>query len=390
MTDLIAREVEALMPEMWTIAETLHAHPELSGEEHEAARLLTATLERHGFEVQRGVGGLPTAFVARSGPVRRPAVGFIAEYDALPDIGHGCGHNLIAASALCAAIALQRAASDMAGRVVVIGTPAEEVAEFQAKQRMLDAGAFAELDVVFANHGGERTTVGARSLAMDSLEFVFSGTPSHAAKYPHLGRSALDGALLTITGAEYLREHVRPDVRIHGIVAEGGVRANIVPERARLEYTVRANDRAYLDEVRARLVDCARAGALASGTEVEVRITGSNDDRLELPSLYDVLLERAVAAGAEQVMEPETGLGSTDFGVVSRALPASTLKVAFVDHLTPGHSRAWTEAAGGPRGRKAIEIMGRALAETGYRVLTDDGYRASVVAEFERLTNRST
>lgn len=385
MTERIGVEVAALMPEMWEVARTIHARPELSGEEYEAAALLTQTLERHGFDVERGVGGLPTAFVARFGPARRPAVGFIAEYDALPDIGHGCGHNLIAATAVCAAVALARAVPEGAGQVVVVGTPAEEVAEFQSKKRMLEAGAFAGIDVVFANHGGERTTVGARSLAMDSLQFVFTGRSSHAAKYPHLGRSALDGALLTMTAAEYLREHVRPDVRLHGIVAEGGVRANIVPERARLEYTIRAADRTYLDEVRERLVDCARAGALASGTEVEVEVTGSNDDRLELPTLYEVMLERAVAAGAEQVMEPETGLGSTDFGVVSRAMPASTLKVAFVDHLTPGHSRAWTEAAGGPRGRKAVEVMSRALAETGWLVIHDDDFRRRVVDEFERL-----
>ena len=381
--------VDTHMPLLWELASFLHANPELSCQEFEAHRHLTAFLHEHGFDIGRGVPNLPTAFVAMPERPASPMVAFIAEYDALPDLGHACGHNMIAASAVGAAIAIRETFPELANHVMVVGTPSEEVpTDPPVKQQMLDAGCFEPADVVLMMHGSDRTTTGAGTLAIDHYEFEFHGTPSHASKYPFLGRSALDGALLTVHALEFLREHVREDVRIHGIVSNGGARPNIVPEYAKLEYYVRALDRGYLESIESRVRACAEAGALATGTTTTIRRLGSNDNKLLLSSLDEVLLQDAIAAGAEQVMAPEKELGSTDFGNVSHRMPAATLKVGFVPERTSGHTREWTTAAGGERGRKAIAVASKALAATAVRLMRDSGLLERVQREFEQEVRR--
>lgn len=385
----VAAAVERRMPMLWDLASFLHAHPELSHEEVQAHARLTALLSDHGFDIEDAVPGLPTAFIARPAQPASPTIALIAEYDALPELGHACGHNLIAASAVGAAVALIDAHPDLARHVMVVGTPAEEVpADPPVKQQMLDAGCFDGVDAVLMMHGSDRTTTGAGTLAIDHYEFEFFGTPSHASKYPHFGRSALDGALLTVSALEFLREHVRQDVRIHGIVADGGSRPNIVPEYAKLAYYVRSLDRGYLEALEPRVRACAEGGALATGTETKVKRLGSNDNKLLLSTLDVALLEEAIAAGAEQVNEPEKELGSTDFGNISHRIPAATLKVAFVPERTSGHTRAWTEAAGGPRGRAAVAVAAKAMAATAARLIHDPDFLAGVREEFRREVER--
>jgi len=380
--------VDELMPELWSLALFIHEHPELSGKEYEAQKCLVGFLEEKGFTCQTGVAGIETAFVCWSGKPRKPAVGIIAEYDALPELGHACGHNMIAASAVGAVVAFMAARSDCAGQVYVIGTPAEETVKFHVKQTMLDAGVFHDFDVALMMHGSDRTTTMGRNLAVDSVEFHFVGNPTHASKYPHLGASALDAAVLAMTALEFLREHVRSDVRIHGIVTDGGLRPNIVPEKAGLEYMVRSETRSYLNEIKERVLNCARAGAIATGTKVSINYEKGNDNKLIVPLLSDMLLEEAVAAGAGQVMEPEKELGSTDFGNVSHRLPSATLKVAFVPVGTPGHTRAWTEASKSERARAAIAVASKAMAVTADRLLADRGLLTRIRKEFEEVKSK--
>ena len=385
----IFNAVDSKMPMLWELASFLHANPELSNQEVEAHARLTELLEEHGFDLSRDVPNLPTAFVAMPKAPASPMIAFIAEYDALPDLGHACGHNMIAASAVGAAIAIRDAFPDLANHVMVVGTPSEEVpADPPVKQQMLDAGCFQPADVVLMMHGSDRTTTGAGTLAIDHYEFEFHGTPSHASKYPFLGRSALDAALLTMQALEFLREHVREDVRIHGIVSHGGARPNIVPEYAKLEYYVRSLDRGYLESLEPRIRACAEAGALATDTKAVVHRLGSNDNKLLLPSLDEVLLADAVSAGAEQVMAPEKELGSTDFGNVSHQMPAATLKVGFVPEKTSGHTHAWTVAAGGERGKAAIAVASKALALTAARLIQDPAFLNRVRTEFEQEVQR--
>ncbi len=377
--------VDSLMSGLWSLALFIHEHPELSGQEYEAQKRLVAFLEEKGFTCSTRVAGFETAFVGRCGEPRRPAIAVIAEYDALPELGHACGHNLIAASAVGAAAAFAAANPDCSGQVCVIGTPAEETSKLHVKQTMLDRGVFDNVDVALMMHGSDRTTTMGRNLAVDSAEFRFTGKPAHASKYPHLGASALDAAVLTLMGLEFLREHVRSDVRIHGVITDGGLRPNIVPEKSALEYMVRAATRSYLDEIKQRVLNCARAGALATGTEVAIDYVKGNDNKLLVPSLSDVLQEEAIAAGANQVMSPEKELGSTDFGNVSHQLPSATLKVAFVTTGTPGHTREWVEASRSERARQAIAVASKAMAVTADRLLSDEALLARIHDEFEEV-----
>jgi len=384
----VAACVDRLMPTLWALALDLHKHPELSGEEHEAQRKLVGFLRQSGFTCETGTAGIETAFVAWNGERRRPSVAFIAEYDALPDLGHACGHNLIGPAAVGAAAALVASCPELSGQVLVIGTPAEETSKLRVKQRMLDEGVLRDVDVAMMTHPSDRTTTMGRNLAVDAVSFRFAGKPAHASKYPHLGVSALDAAILTFTALEFLREHVRSDVRIHGIFSDGGLRPNIVPEHAALDYMIRAETRSYLDEIRPRVENCARAGALATGAEVHIEYEKGNDNKLLVPALSDILLAEAERFGADQIMEPEKELGSTDFGNVSHRMPSATLKVAFVPIGTPGHTRTWTEAASGERARKAIEVAAKAMAATGMRVLREPETLKRIVEEFVQVKKR--
>ncbi len=388
MQEAIFSAVDKLMPELWEVACFIHQNPELSYKEYQSEKRLVSFLREKDFQCEEGVADLETAFVGNSGPRKGPAVGFVAEYDALPKLGHACGHNMIAASAVGAAVSLIQAAPELKGQVAVIGTPAEELPEPPAKQTMLDKGVFDGIDTALMMHGGDRTVTGYKSLAIDSFEFEFKGRPTHASKYPHLGRSALDAAVLTMNALEYLREHVRQDVRIHGIIADGGSRPNIVPETAKLNYFVRSLDRSYLNEIEERVFNCARAGALATDTELTIKILGRNDNKILSPPLDSRLLENAIKAGAENVMEPEEEMGSTDFGNVSQHLPASTLKTAFVPKGTPGHTNEWTEAGAGPKARKAIEVASKAMALTAYQLLTDEGLMQKVKSQYRKRNSR--
>jgi len=383
--EAICSSVESMEAELWELAVFLHDHPELSGQEILARQELVSWLDRKGFECELGVAGIETAFVGWGGACQRPAIAFIAEYDALPELGHACGHNLIAASAVGAAVALATACPELAGHICVIGTPAEEVSKLHVKQTMLDKGVFSNIDVALMMHPSDRTTTMGRNLAVDSVQFRFQGKPAHASKYPHLGASALDGAILTMTALEFLREHVRSDVRIHGIVSDGGLRANIVPEHASLSYMVRAETRSTLDEIKNRVLACAQAGALATGTTVEIDYEKGNDNKLLLPLLSDLLLANAVDVGADQVLDPEKELGSTDFGNVSHQLPSATLKVAFVPQGTPGHSRAWVKASRSERARKGVSVASKAMALTAERVLADPALLDQIQEQFEEI-----
>jgi amidohydrolase len=273
--------------------------------------------------------------------------------------------------------------NDLPGTVIVMGTPAEEVSP-PVKGLMIERGAFAEVDVALIIHGGDRTAVGMKRLAVDAMEITYTGQTSHAAASPDRGRSALDGALLAMHGIEMLREHVRPDTRMHGIIKNGGEAPNIVPGKATLHYMVRALDSSYVDEVVRRLKNCFEAGALATETEVSIRHLGKLDNARYLESLNCRLIDYARQAGAVQVMEPASTTASTDFGNVSHRFPAAELAVAFVSVGTAGHSVAYREAAGGEAGHRAALVGAKAMAALAYDLLTQPDYLQAVQEEFRR------
>jgi amidohydrolase len=367
-------------PELFELSDWIHDHPELGFQETEASARLSARLERAGFRIERQLDGMPTAFRATFGTTG-PTIAFIAEMDALPDIGHACGHNIIGPAAIGAAISLSEANPPLPGRIMVIGTPAEEIPP-PVKKRLVEAGFFKDVDLALITHGADRTAVGGETLGIHALDIEFGGRAAHAAAAPDKGISALDAAVLTMHAIELLREHVRQETRIHGIITNGGQAPNIVPERAALRYYLRSFDSDYLQEVRARVENCARGAALAVGADVEIKSLGVWDSRYNVPTLNDVLLKNAVDASAFQILPVSERTGSTDFGTVTRTLPAATLKVALVDEGVAGHSRDYERAAGGERGHRCLVLGAKAMAATAFDVLSNPQLLARIKREF--------
>ena len=315
--------VDGFAEEMLQLSLRIQANPEIAYEEVQAAGWVADVLERHGFDVQRGLGGLETAFVASlSGQRPGPVVALIAEYDALPGVGHGCGHNLIAAGAVGAALGLRAVMPRMQGVLKVFGTPAEEcTSEPGGKIRLIEAGAFEGVDACLMFHPWTATQLVGSDLAVAALDISFQGTTAHAAADPWRGANALDGVLLTYMNINALRQHVKSDVRIHGIVTHGGDAPNVVPDHASARFAVRSADKEYLEEVVSRVEDCARGAALATGTEVALERIVTLENTLPNEVLAGIVRANLEAEG----MGFEDGVflpGSTDFGNLSQRVPS--------------------------------------------------------------------
>jgi len=400
LSETTAKAIDGARPELVEVALDIHAHPELNYQEQHAARLLSGTLERHGFQVERGVGGVETAFTAtlQGGAGDGPTVAVIAEYDALPDIGHGCGHNLIAMAAIGAGLGLKANLENLPGKVMVIGTPAEEGGG--GKIRMLNAGVFEGVDAVLSSHPSSNRTViptdipmgESWSLAMVGYRYIFHGKAAHAAAAPHEGINALNGVIHLFTGIDALRQHLRDDVRIHGIITDGGKAPNVVPEFAAANFMLRCRDRDYLSDVVVGKVRQAAEGAAA--------MTGS---RLEVEEYYPfyenvrpnaviagLLLNNAALAGLD-LDEPLPGrqgsAASTDFGNVSQAMPAYELRYAVSEQPVPSHSREMTETAISERALSAAINVAKALTLTACDLLLDPSLLPAARAEFDQRGN---
>jgi len=374
-------QIDLLEQELIDLGAFLHANPELGNEEYLAVDRITSILERNDFIIERGLAGLETAFRAKytigSGG---PTLGLLCEYDALENLGHGCGHNLQSPSILGAAIGLSKLKNLPPCTIEVIGTPAEETTS--GKIPMAKQGYFDHLDIALMMHGGDRTTVDGRSLAIDNFEFVFEGKGSHAAVAPEKGISALDGVLMTFNGMEYLREHVRSDVRIHGIITDGGKAANIVPERAAASFSVRAINRPYLDTVVERVLNVARGAALATGTKVHIHPKKSLESKLNVQALNDVLLKNAKLAGANNITPPRERTGSTDFSIVTHRVPGACIRVAFVPQGTPNHTRDWVAASNSKEGNEAIMTAAKSLGATCIEVISSPPLLKAIKEQF--------
>lgn len=347
---VLARSRGRWRDETCALARSIYEDPELSGGEHRAARRCWEVLERAGFDVQP-VKGVPTAFVASfSAPHPGPTVGLLAEYDALPGLGHACGHHLIAASAVGAGLMLSDVIGSLAGTVRIYGCPAEETLE--GKAAMLEAGVFDGLDAALTFHAHDSTTVMRSSNGLQFLTFRFRGRASHAGNEPWAGASALDGVLLTCQNVNALRQFVRDGVRMHGIVTHGGDAYNIVPELAECRFAVRSVDAVELERVVERVVDCARAAAIASGTQLDVE-RGSTIP----PVLMDDALADRVRRSLESLdhaVSEWNALATTDFANVSRVVPAVLFSVETWPRGTAFHSPEATTEGGTDRALDAM------------------------------------
>jgi len=377
--------VGRLAPALRELSLDVHAHPELAFQERHAAARLTAFLAEHGFAVERPFAGLETAFRAGyplDGP--GPRVAFIAEFDALPGIGHGCGHNLICAASVGAAVALAEAlrGSGVGGEVVVIGTPGEEGGG--GKVIMLERGAFEGVDVALMFHPGNRTMVVRGSLAATRVTMRFRGKAAHAATSPHMGVNALDACIQTFNAINALRQHVRDETRIHGVITHGGTAPNIVPDYAEARFLIRHRQYAYMREVRDKVFAAARHAAASVGATVELEEGVSYKERVINRAMAERFGAHLEALGEEVRDPPATGgVGSSDYGNLSQVVPAIHPYVRIVGEDVSAHTAEFAAAAASEAGLRAMELAARCLARTGHDLLTDGELLARARREFE-------
>ncbi|MDR5697201.1 MAG: M20 family metallopeptidase [Armatimonadota bacterium] len=374
----VVAAIDAARDELIETSRTLHANPEVAFAEHNSAALLCALLERHGYSVRRGVGGLPTAFRAEL-PERRagPTVAFLCEYDALPEIGHACGHNLIAAAGVGAGIGIAAVAAELPGRVLVIGTPAEEGGS--GKKILLEAGVFADVDAAMMFHPASYTLPERPSLASWRLRVAYHGRASHAAAAPEEGVNALDALIQLFVSIGLLRQQLRDDARIHGIVTYGGAAPNVIPDRAEASFSVRAADDGYASECLSRVIACAEGAARATGARLETEAQKGYAAMRSNGPLAGRFAEHLASLGVPIDPAPQrVRMGSTDMGDVSQALPAIHPYVSISTDAIGGHTVEFREAAISDLGQERMIAAAKAMALTAADVLTDRAFFAEV------------
>ncbi len=376
------KNIDDARDELIQLSATIHANPELAFQEFKSAAMLCDALERHGLKVERGIGGLETAFRAEArGTGDGATVALLAEYDALPEIGHACGHNIIGTAAIGAGIALRALANDLPGRVLVIGTPAEEGGG--GKIILLKNGAFEGVDAAMMVHPAARTMVTRGSLATSRVTLEFFGKASHAASSPEDGINALEALLAAFHNVNAMRLHLKADARVHGIITHGGVAINIVPEYAAGKFSVRGATRAYVTQITERVIQCAQAGAVATGAQFKYTVDDGLAEIIPNRAIARAFAENWRALGVE-VHEPRPNerMGSTDMGDVSHALPALHPYIEIVPDGTPGHSVEMRAASNSPVGHAGLLNAAKGLAMTTIDLLCDANLMREAKREF--------
>jgi amidohydrolase len=347
----------------------IHGQPELAFEEHAAAALLCDALDAAGAKVTRGAAGVATAFASEFGS-GRPTVAILGEYDALPGVGHACGHNLMGTAAIGAFLALRDLSSDLPGRVRVLGCPAEE--RGNGKNFLIREGYFTDVDAALMFHPGDRDELDPLMLALASLEVEFLGKAAHAAAEPHEGRNALDALMLAWTALSALRLVIRSDSRFHGIITDGGKAPNIIPDRAAARFMVRSPDNAYLKELQRRVIACFEGAATQTGCELRYQWSDSCDLVSTNRPLAEAFSANARALGREMLpRRPGDTHGSTDMGNVTSLVPGIHPFLAITDGPVPGHSIEFAAAAATPQAQQTMHVAAKALAMTAIDALTD-------------------
>jgi len=380
----ICAEVDSLAGDLFAVSEFLYKNPEIGYQEFKACEFLSRFMAERGFEVEKGTGGVQTAFLVRPSQAsqRRPCVAFLAEYDALPGVGHGCGHNLIAAASVGAALALGRHLDGLAGTLALVGTPAEEGGG--GKILLAEAGVFSEMDAAMMCHPSRINRPGEEMFGRVKFKAEFFGQASHASVSPDRGINALDAMVAAYNNISMLRQQIRPDARIHGIITHGGDAPNIIPQYTAGLFYVRAATRRYRDEVYQKVERCMEAAALATGASYKIEVGQPTFD----PIKRNLPLEAAVRANMEALgvsVDPDDGRrGSSDIGNLSFYLPAIHPSVAIVDPEVPGHSQVFAEATMSPRGKDALLKAAKFLAMTAYDFLAVAELREKVKEAFRQ------
>lgn len=364
--------VAARAAEIHESSRHLYENPELSGEEFESAKYLAGRAEAAGFAVRQSIAGLPTAFHAVApGGQAGPRVAFLAEYDALPTVGHGCGHNFIGTASTYAALALaQGAAGVLPGQVELFGTPSEETDG--GKITMLEAGVFDGVAMALMCHPGTVTEVAYASLACISAVIEFHGRPAHAVAGPWRGVNALDAMIQLFVSLDLLKKQLPPGVKIPGVILHGGERANVVPAYTKAQFSVRGTTRDDAHAAHARLLQCAEAAALASGCRLEHRTEGNvYDDMRPDAHLAAIFREQWAAVGGEEPVTDPQPHGSLDIGNLSHRFPCLHPSIRITRESIGGHTTEFADATQSDLGRENLLRVIRALARTGAAAMAD-------------------
>ena len=385
-SELKARATAAVMAsrdEILELSRAIHADPEPAFEEHRAAARVAAAIAGHGYVVEHPAGRLATAVRGRlSGGLGPdgPRVGVLAEYDALPGLGHGCGHNTMAASGVGAAIALAAVRDSFAGEVVFLGTPAEE--RGSGKQFMLDDGLFEGLDAALLFHPADRDMVNCVLLASEDVDVTFTGRAAHAASEPWEGRNALDAVVLLLDAIGLWRQQLPQHARVHGIVLEGGTAANIIPDRATARFMIRSTDQVYFESMRERFRALVSGAAMMADVVGEITFSGGSTTMKDSQTLAGLWRANMEALGrVDEGVDPEH-IGSSDMGNVSLVLPTIHPSLAICDHGVPWHSIESLEAAATPRADETTLLAASLVARTALDLLLDRALVATAWKEF--------
>ncbi|MCM3574253.1 M20 family metallopeptidase [Mesobacillus subterraneus] len=364
----------------------IHERPEIGNEEFFASARLIKILEDESFEVERAVAGHETSFVARKKSEKDgPSIAFLAEYDALPGLGHACGHNIIGTTSVAAAIALSKVLDETGGEAVVFGTPAEEGGpNGSAKGSFVKHGLVEGIHAALMLHPSGQTRLTSSSLAVDPLDFEFIGKPAHAAASPHEGINALDAVIQLFNGINALRQQLTDDVRIHGIITHGGDAPNIIPEYAKARFFIRAATRSGLNEVTSRVKAVAEGAALATGAKLNIIAFQNEVDNLLLNDRYNEVFKNVIEDLGETVATDERdGIGSTDAGNISQVVPTIHPYIKIGPDNLVAHTVPFREAAASHQGDEALLKGAKALALTAFQLITDQELLKDIKAEFE-------
>lgn len=376
-------EIDARRQQLTELSLKIHSNPELGFQEVKAAAWLARYLEENGFSMEQGICELATAFRGSYGQ-GKPVIAILAEYDALPSLGHACGHNLIAACAVGAGIASKPAIDQFGGSILVIGTPAEEL--YGGKAIMADRGAFNNLDIAMMVHPGVYDTATTQSLACLALKVEFFGKAAHAAARPEAGINALEAMLNSFTAINSLRQHIKDKARIHGIITDGGEAPNIVPAHSAGIFLVRAEDDTDLDELKQRVINCFIGAATASGARLEYRWGDIRYAPLRNnPTLAQLFSQNMQSLGRKvHLLDPTNSFGSTDMGNVSQLVPCihPSVAIAPVEVLT--HSPQFASAAASEAGIHGLLDAAKALTMTVVDLVANPELVIKVKEEFSQ------
>jgi amidohydrolase len=382
--DTIVHAVDRLADELDALSRKIHDHPELAYQEEKACAWLAEFLAGKGFKVEKGVAGVDTAFRATLETGAGPTVAILCEYDALPGIGHACGHNVIATAGAGAGAALAAAKEQLPrGRIQVIGTPAEEGGG--GKVKLIKGGVFKDVDCAMMIHGFDRTILHQDLLGIVRGHFEFTGKAAHASVDPWAGVNALDACIQTFNAVSMLRQQMRPECRIHGIITHGGSAANIIPEYAAATFYVRAPRLETMWELYGRVVACAEGAAKAAGAGLTVTQPEEVYEPLKRnQTLLDLFAANMRTAGLTEGELLPDRLGSSDIGNVSQVIPAIQPMIAIAPLGTAIHSRAFAEAAVAPLARAGLVAAAKAMALTTLDLLADPARVEAAKKEFAR------